>query len=65
MSRVILLCCATLLGSFGTVSAHANDWEQARLACAAVGIEPGSAVFGDCVVDLYYTLWDEQNVSER
>jgi hypothetical protein len=51
--------------SSGTLSAHQNDWPQARLACADVGIDPSSAAFGQCVFDLYYSLWDEQNESER
>ena len=54
-----------LLCSCGTASAHQNDWTQARLVCAGVGIDPGSAAFGQCVADLYYSLWDEQNESER
>jgi hypothetical protein len=54
-----------LLLSSGTLSAHQNDWAQARLACADVGIDPSSAPFGQCVFDLYYSLWDEQNESER
>ena len=62
MSRIALTCCfAALLGSCGTLSANKIDWEHARLACADVGIAPGSGAFGDCVVDLYYSLWDEQN----
>ena len=65
MSRIISICFAALLWSCGTVSAHEDDWARARLACADVGIDPGSAVFGDCVFDLYYSLWDEQNMSER
>jgi hypothetical protein len=65
MSRIISICFAALLLSCGTVSAHENDWARARLACADVGIDPGSVIFGDCVVDLYYSLWDEQNMSER
>jgi hypothetical protein len=47
------------------VNAHQNDWTQARLACADVGIDPSSAAFGQCVFDLYYSLWDAQNVAER
>jgi hypothetical protein len=66
MSRIILICSfAALLASCGTVTAHQNDWAQARLACADVGIAPGSGAFGQCVFDLYYSLWDEQNEFER
>jgi hypothetical protein len=47
------------------VNANQADWSQARLACADVGIAPGSGAFDQCVFDLYYSLWDEQNVTER
>ena len=72
MSRIMLICSfAAVLAAGGTQSADAIEsanqtaWAQARLACADVGIDPGSAAFDQCVVDLYYSLWDEQNVSER
>ena len=72
MSRIILICSfAALLAVDGTQSANATEsanqtaWAQARLACADVGIAPGSGAFGQCVADLYYSLWDEQNESER
>jgi hypothetical protein len=66
MSRIALIgAFAVLLGSSGTVSADQNDWAQARLACADVGLAPGSGAFDQCVVDLYYSLWDEQNVAEH
>ena len=42
-------------------SASKTAWAQAQLACADVGIAPGSGAFGQCVFDLYYSLWDEQN----
>ena len=72
MPRIILIgSFAALLAASGTQSASAIEsanqtaWAQARLACADVGIAPGSGAFGQCVFDLYYSLWDEQNESER
>jgi hypothetical protein len=72
MSRIMLICSlAAVLAAGGTQSASAIEsanqtaWGQARLACADVGIAPGSGAFGQCVVDLYYSLWDEQNEPER
>jgi len=70
MSRIILICSlAALLISGGCTNAVKNanqtDWGQARLACADVGIDPGSAAFGQCVFNLYYSLWNEQNVYEN
>jgi len=64
--RIFLICWfAALVGSCGALSAHQNGWAKARLACADVGIDPGGAAFSQCVFDLYYSLWDEQNESER
>ena len=60
----VALFAAVLLVS-GTSSANQSDWTRARLACAEVGIDPNSAAFGQCVFDLYYSVWNEQNVSER
>jgi hypothetical protein len=72
MSRIILVgLFAALLLASGTQSANAIEsanqtaWAQARLACADVGIDPGSGAFGQCVFDLYYSLWDEQNEVEH
>ena len=66
MSRIVLSCCfAALLGSCVTSSVANIDWEHARLACADIGIAPGSSIFDRCVSNLYYTLWQEQSVGER
>ena len=72
MSRIILIgSFVALLAAGGTQSANAIEsanqtaWAQAGQACAEVGIAPGSAAFGQCVFDLYYSVWDEQNASER
>jgi hypothetical protein len=72
MSRIMLICAlAALLAAGSTQSASAVEsanktaWAQARLACADVGIAPGSGAFGECVADLYYSLWDEENEAER
>lgn len=72
MSRIILIgSFAALLLAGVTQSANAIEsanqtaWAQARLACADVGIDPGSSAFGQCVFDLHYSLWNEQNESER
>jgi hypothetical protein len=61
MARTVLACCfATLLGSC-SAGFHGADWGRARLACADVGLEPGSSAFDSCVFDLYYNLWHEWN----
>jgi hypothetical protein len=72
MSRVVLIgSFAALLALGGVQSANAFEsaskmaWAQAQLACADVGITPGSGAFGQCVVDLYYSVWDEEYVTER
>jgi hypothetical protein len=65
MSRITLTCCfAALLGSCGTLEVNKIDWAHARLACADVGIEPGSSAFDQCVTNLYYSLWEQQNTAE-
>jgi hypothetical protein len=62
MSRILLVCSfASLLEACGTLSVQDDGMEKARLACADVGIEPGTAVFGQCVFDLYQSLWDREN----
>jgi hypothetical protein len=62
MSRITLTCCfAALLGSCGSPGVNNIDWEHARLACADVGIDPGTSAFDQCATNLYYSLWDEQH----
>jgi hypothetical protein len=46
-------------------STSKTAWAQAQLACADVGIAPGSGAFGQCVVDLYYSVWNEEYETER
>jgi len=70
MSRIILICSlAALLMGGGCANAIKNasqtDWGQPRLACADVGIDPGSAAFGQCVFDFYYSLRNQQNETEN
>ena len=65
MSRIAITCCfAALIGSSGTQSGDKIDWEHARLACADVGIDPGSSAFDPCVVNLHQHLWQVQNLVE-
>ena len=72
MSRIILTASFAALLALGGIqsakaveSASQRDWAQARLACADVGIAPGDSIFDQCVVDLYYSLWNEENEFER
>ena len=68
MSRFILICSfpATLAAS-ATQNANAAErarksaWVQDSLAYAAVGIDPGSPIFSQCVADLHHSLWAAQN----
>jgi hypothetical protein len=65
MSRIAITCCfAALLGSCGAPSANKVDWEHARLACADVGIDPGTSAFDQCVANLHQHLWQVQNLVE-
>ena len=72
MSRFILISsfAALLVASYaqsvkGIESTNQTAWAQSQLACADVGIDPGSSAFGECVIDLYYSLWNEENEFER
>ena len=70
MSRIILICslAALLMGSGCAKEikkANQTDWGQARLACADIGIDPGSPAFGQCVFDLQYSLWNKRNEYEN
>ena len=69
MSRIVLISSlAALLAASGTHCANAvqgaDQDASARydLACADVGIDPGSAAFSQCVADLQYSLWALQNL---
>ena len=65
MSRIVLICSfAALLTASGTQSVNATQsaWEKDSLACAAVGIDPGSPAFNKCVADLHHSLWAEKNL---
>jgi hypothetical protein len=57
MSRIILVSCfAALLAACGTESPGQSALAQERLACADVGIDPGSRAFDQCVDDLDQSL---------
>jgi hypothetical protein len=69
MSRIILISSfAALLAVSGTQSANAiqsanqSAWAQESLACADVGIDPGSTVFSQRVADLHNALWAVENL---
>ena len=68
MSRLALICAfaATLAVSVtqhadATESADKGAWTQESLACADLGIDPGSPVFSRCVADLHHSLWAAEN----
>jgi hypothetical protein len=72
MSRMILISfIASLLAACGTPSptdyqsAAQNTRAQEDLACADVGISPGSDFFSRCVTDLHNNLWAEQNLEQN
>jgi len=65
MTRILLIfSVASLLAACGTQSAEHSNWDKARLACADVGIAPGSGGFDQCVFNLYYSLWDDRNLRD-
>jgi hypothetical protein len=69
MSRVMLISAfSAVLTTRGVPEANAvqntdrDNSRQYSLACAEIGIDPGSAAFGQCVADLQHSLWAEQNL---
>ena len=64
MSRILLISFVVVLFAIGGTqsanaiqSANQSAWAQDSLACADVGIDPGSTVFSQCVADLHHALW--------
>jgi hypothetical protein len=64
MSRIVLISSfAALLAGCSTQSAdtiqsaNQDTWAHASLACADVGIAPGSDAFSQCVADLHNSVW--------
>ena len=63
MSRFVLICSlAAMLAASVTQntdaaeSAKKSAWTQDSLACADLGIDPGSPIFSQCVADLHGSL---------
>ena len=68
MSRFVLICAfaATLVTSVtqnadAAESAYKSAWARDSLACADLGIDPGSSIFSQCVADLHHSLWAAKN----
>lgn len=68
MSRLILICsfaamlAASVTQNAGAAqSAYKSAWAQDSLACADIGIDPGSPIFSQCVADLHHSLWAAKN----
>jgi hypothetical protein len=55
---------SALLAAGGTQSVSQSAWARDALACADVGIDPGSAVFSQSVADLHHSQWAEENLYE-
>jgi hypothetical protein len=67
MSRIILISSLAALlaaSSVGSANAAQHNWYKDSLACADVGIDPGSAAFSQCVSDLHHSLWAAQNLED-
>ena len=68
MSRLlpILIVPVLLISACASpMAATGNPQANERLACAALGIDPGSAQFGACVANLEQTEFDASNVQAR
>jgi hypothetical protein len=71
MSRVMLmsafsaaLTTSAVPGANALQNTDRDTGRQYGLACAEIGIDPGSDAFGQCVADLQHSLWAEQNLSK-
>jgi hypothetical protein len=65
MLRLIFTCfVGAMLAACATQSSDAdkNTLARDRLACADVGIDPGSPIFGQCVADLHQSIWMVRHV---
>jgi hypothetical protein len=57
MSRLAYICVlAGLLGACAGEHSTQTTLADRKLACAAIGIDPGSAAFDQCVIDLDRSL---------
>ena len=68
MSRFVLICSFTAVlaasvthNADAAPSAYKSSWWQESLACADMGIDPGSPIFSQCVADLHHSLWAAKN----
>ena len=67
MSRFVICSFAATLSASVTQNADAAEsayksaWAQDSLACADLGIDPGSSIFSQCVADLHHSLWAAKN----
>jgi hypothetical protein len=61
-SFVALLAASAAQNAIGAQSADRSSWAKESLACADLGIDPGSFVFSQCVADLHHSLWAAKNL---
>jgi hypothetical protein len=64
MPHLILICfSAAMLTACAAQSSDAikSSWAQEQLACADLGIDPGSPIFGQCVAELHQSIWAADN----
>ena len=63
MSHVLTACTLTaFLAACAAQPTAITASARESSACAAIGIDPGSAAFSQCVVGLDQSLWDEQKL---
>jgi hypothetical protein len=60
-SFVVLLAACGMQDAFDIRSVGKSVVARERLACADLGIDPGSPVFSHCVADLHHSLWAVEN----
>ena len=66
LSRIVPMA-GLLMLTAACASPNANTVQlaQERQSCAAIGIDPGSDAFGQCVANLDMAMFDANNVETR
>lgn len=67
MSRLLplLIVPVLLISACASPMAATNPQANERMACASLGLDPGSADFSACVANLAQTEFDANNVGAR
>lgn len=57
MKRILTILALAPLVAACSHAALADQSHKEQLACAEIGMDPGSAAFNQCVADLHWNIW--------